>query len=164
MKANTKSFVSSKELVKSLRNKILNGRKGATFDVSLPVVYKKDKKYYLAAFICYYNAYECKNHIRRRPSSWVLLDISTGDIVKKYETNKKEFSDASYKDEYRINQPFTLDLYHSVLTYKLLDDIRKEILSSGTLNADDYRTYMTNILFTTADSIRRFYKDLSVDF
>ena len=137
---------------------------GETYSVSYPVITKQDDKYYLGVFVYCFNAEHIKAEAIPRPTTWALLDMETGEIVMKYATKDKEFSNTSYKRLYSIvsddDKP-TSEEYRNK-TYMILDEVRRKYLRDGAMNLLLYKAYLIRLLKRIPREFRKFYIDLSI--
>lgn len=133
--------------------------------VSLPVIYKKNKKYYLAVFVFFYNKKDIDAYAANRPSLWALADINTGEVIHQYETSSVEFSDAPYDQKYSMaksgknNNAFELQLE----LFTLLDKIIESINNTGAPDMTLYNIYLNMVIDFTPVGYQRFCSDLSFD-
>lgn len=84
-------------IIRELDRVILDGVK-VPHTVSNPVLRKENGKWYIAFFVTFYNKSNLDNKTMPRPSYWALLDIETGELIKRYDCREKDFSSASFDD------------------------------------------------------------------
>lgn len=135
-----------------------------SYSTSQPLIYFDKGKFYLAAFAFFYTKDNAKNGVVDRPIAWALADIETGEIIKKYETKEKDFSDASYNVKYSLRPDGKYDLsteYYNK-AFEILDSVRKKIINGETFPKEEYKRYLKAILANVPKEYQRFYTDLSV--
>lgn len=156
-------FVKSAICNYKMAYEILNDTR-ITYHTSQPVIYSEKGKYYLAEFAMFFSEDELKNGFGCRPIAWALADIKTGEMVKKYETQGKDFSDAPYDKKYNIQADGKYDMsweYYEK-AFEILDSVRKKIINRETFPEEEYQCYLDAILANVPKEYQRFYTDLSV--
>ncbi len=151
------------EIYNRLLNKILDGKK-IPHSTSRFVLHKEEEKYYLAVFVFYYEREDIERGTVNRPSTWALVDIETGEIVKVYETKDKDFSDAPYDVKYNVRTDGKYDTSKEYYdkAFTILDSVRSGIIKDGKFHKEEYQHYLNMILANIPKECQRFYADLSV--
>lgn len=131
---------------------------------SYPVIRKEGETYYLAVFVYFHTKDEVEANMVSRPTLWALFDIDTGDMVKKFETKDRDFSDASYEDKYdiHIDGEHDVSLHYYEKAFTFLDIVRTSIIEKGRFRNKPYKTYLNMILQNVPKEYQRFYTDLSM--
>lgn len=158
-------MLTTEEIDRNIKTKILDGRK-TPHSVSQPVLHKGDDgRFYLAVFVFFYGREDIQKGMISRPTLWALANIDDGEIVHKYETSEKDFSDASYDAKYDVHahgrKYDTSRKYYSD-AFAILDSVREGMLSEHKLHMAEYREYLDRILANIPDDYKRFYTDLSI--
>ncbi len=159
------TFVNTQKLIGNIQRSMLNGKK-IPHNVSQPVIRKEDGKYYIASFVFFYTEKELGKGMINRPTMWALSDLETGKIIKRYYTKDKEFSDAPYGNNYSLAINLScknVQAYYAD-TFRLFDEIRKEIINTGNLDKEKYNIYLNRVKSYIPESYKRFFTDLSVNF
>ena len=161
-KAANMEITTTEEVVDLLDETILEGRK-TPHSVSCPVLRKVDGKLYLAVFVFFYNKEQLQSAMIERPGMWVLADVTTGEIVKRFECKECDFSVAPYDKLYDVSANDIADISDDYWehAYSLLDRVRRKYVSSGELDMSIYDQYLLKIFDTTPSEYKVFYKDLS---
>ena len=156
-------MLSSKEINSKIQKNILNGSK-IPHGVSRPLIYKEEDKYYLAVFVFFYTKEEFLMCSISRPTMWAILDIENGDIIEKYETSEKDFSNASYDIKYNISpdKEYNTSAEYYDKAFSILDSVREELIEKNRFNEDKYKEYFKMVLDNITESYKRFFKELSV--
>ena len=141
---------------------ILNGEK-IPHSVSRPVLYRNDGVLYLAVFVFFYNRDDIENGAVDRPTLWAIADLSTGEIIERFQSRDKDFSNASYDKKYNVRSEKKYDTSkeYYIKAYEILDKVRNHYLKTGEVLAADYDQYIQLILANIPDDYKRFYTDLS---
>lgn len=155
----------SKDINIIIKNTILGGVK-VPHGASQPVIYQDpaDGRYYLAAFVFFFSGEDIRKGMVSRPSLWAIYDLETGDLIQRFSTKDKEFSDAPYNVKYDIHADGAYDTsaaYYNA-AYDILDQVREKIISEGTLDRQLYDDYLRRVAFNIPESYQRFFYDLSV--
>lgn len=153
-----------RECNRDIQKKVLAGSK-TPHSTSYPVIRFENGDYYLAVFVFLYSKKDIENGSVDRPTIWAIADIETGNIINEYQTQEKEFSDATYSEKYDIRSDGQYDtsIGYYEKAFKYLDDVRKEILINGRLDKEKYEKYLYMILANIPKEYKRFYVDLSVE-
>lgn len=125
---------------------------------------RQDGKPSLAAFIYFYTLEQINTGRMHRPSEWMELDFISGQPIGKYPCSDREFSDASYEEDYDFTADDEYDLspeYYR-FAYNILDEVRIGYMQTGTLDMERYDEYLAAIMANTPACYRRFFEDLSV--
>lgn len=152
-----------REIYRNIQKDIIYGTK-VPHRVSMPAIRHIDGEYCFAVFVFYYTKDDLDAAIADRPSLWASVDIASGVITARYHTNEKEFSDASYDIKYSISSDGTAPLSQEEYehAFRLLDDIRNELLRGAPFPKDTYDKYLNLVLKSIPTDYRRFYLDLSI--
>lgn len=155
--------MNSRTINDNLKKNIMGGVK-TPHSTSQPVVYFQDGNYYLASFVFFYTKDDIENGKVDRPTMWAIVDIETGEIIKKYETKEKEFSDASYDVKYnvRTDGEYNTSKEYYDKAFSILDSVRSKIIGDGKFYKGEYQYYLNMILANIPKEYQRFYTDLSV--
>lgn len=158
----TNEQVTTKEAMSIIRQNALNGQK-TPHSTSQPVLRLYDGKVCFAAFVFFYNKEQLQSAMVNRPTMWVIGDLKTGEIVQRYLCSDNEFSDSEYQKLYNVSAKdvLTASKLYWDSAYALMDLIRHEYASCGTLNKKLYKEYLERISCTTPEEYRVFYKDLN---
>lgn len=161
-----KDITSTRNILAAMPKKIsetvfVDGDKPA-YMPSFPVFRREGDELYLATFLTFYNVGETDNSRIGRPTMWLLEDLRTGDILDSYHTIDKEFSSASYNDQYecRYVPPMHSDRLFWDSCIALLDIVRYKYLHDGVLDAVSYIEYLNRLSWSMPDDFKRFYIDL----
>ena len=151
------------EINELIRNNIISGTK-IPHSASYPVIYREKDKYYLAAFVFFYNGEDIKNGAVDRPTLWVIADIETGEIIEERHTVEIDFSDASYDVKYNVRSDRHYDTSRKYYNdaFIILDSVRDKIIKTGKLYRAEYQYYLDKIVANVPKEYQRFYTDLSV--
>lgn len=158
-----KAPLTAAEINRKLQQTVLNNLK-VPHGMSQPVLRYQDRKYYLAVFVFFYNSDDIKSGMVRRPCMWVLADLATGDIVKRFDTRDDlEFSDAPYDIKYNIRSDTKYDTSKEYYdkAFRLLDSVRIGLLTGKEFSKEMYNDYLEKIVANIPDEYKRFYRDLS---
>lgn len=141
---------------------ILNGEK-IPHSVSRPVLYRNDGVLYLAVFVFFYNRDDIENGAVDRPTLWAIADLSTGEIIERFQSRDKDFSNASYDKKYNVRSEKKYDTSkeYYIKAYEILDKVRNHYFKTGEVLVADYDQYIQLILANIPDDYKRFYTDLS---
>lgn len=157
------NMVSAKTANAVIQKNVLNGAK-VPHSTSYPVIRNEGGRYYLAVFTFFYSRRNIEAGSIKRPTIWAIADIETGEIVRKYETKEREFSDASYDVEYKIRSDVQYDTSKEYYekAFSILDSVRARIINDGKFYKGEYQYYLDRILANIPEAYRRFYTDLSI--
>ena len=160
--SNDDTILSTNSLMGLVKKNIINGEK-IPHSVSRPVLYMDADALYLAVFVFFYNREDIENGAVDRPTLWALADISSGEIVKRYQSKDKDFSNASYDKKYNVRSEKKYDTSkeYYIKAYEILDKVRNHYFKTGEVLAADYDQYIQLILANIPDDYKRFYTDLS---
>lgn len=154
--------VTTKEAMSIIRQNALNGQK-TPHSISLPVLRWHEGEICFASFVFFYSKEQLQSTMVNRPTMWIIGDLKTGEIVQCYQCSDNEFSNSEYQKLYNVSTKDVLatsKLYWDS-TYALMDLIRHEYISCGTLNKRLYKEYLERIACTTPKEYRVFYNDLN---
>ena len=156
-------MVSAKIANLVIQRNVLSGAK-IPHSTSYPVIYKEGEKFYLAAFTFFYTREDIETGSVSRPTMWAIEDIESGEIITEYETEDKEFSDASYDVKYNVRSDVQYDTSREYYekAFAILDSVRARIINDGKFYKGEYQYYMDRVLANIPEAYRRFYTDLSV--
>jgi len=157
------SIYSSYQINSNIQKNILNGNK-ISHSTSYPIIYFEEEKYYLAFFTFFFSQEDIKSGMVSRPTSWVIVDIVTGEIIEERDTNNIDFSDASYDVKYNIcvDGEYDTSKQYYDKAFSILDDVRNKLITTGTLDKTQYQIYLNKIIANIPKEYQRFYRDLSV--
>lgn len=161
-KSNTR-IIPTSVVVRNVQNNILGGKK-VPHSISQPVLHFENGQYYLAVFVFFFNRNDIKKQKIKRPSSWALLDIKTGEIVENRTCSEYDFSNESFSNSYSITPDAEYDLSKKYLlsTWKLLDSVRYELIVRKNVNTVIYYDYLARVLNNTPREYHFFYEELSI--
>ena len=138
-------FVNSKRVIGLFRWSVDESVVGA-HKVSDLVLRKMEGKWYLAAFVYFFNNKDLDRHEVSRPSEWFLLDLLTGKLVQAYSCERNDFSDARFDMKYSLlfddsfgAHDMTQEYYREM--YRLLDTVRLKLLRNRAKGRFDRATY-----------------------
>ena len=156
-------FQDSFTINKNIQKNILCGKK-IPHSTSYPVIYEEEGIYYLAVFVFFFTQDDIRLGFVNRPTMWALADIRSGDLIKRFNTSEKEFSDARYDAKYDIK---TEKFYDTSTQYYnnaflILDTVRRQIIDNHNFERDVYDIYLRKILANIPSPYQRFYNDLSI--
>lgn len=130
---------------------------------SAPVLRVEDGELYLAFFVYFCSDPQLEASMEKRPSVWMLADLSTGEIVARYDCRKRDFSTAGHDKLYYVSyserEELSYDYTKSVCA--ILDEVRREYLKTKKLNKRLYEKYLGEIIEGSPSGFARFYEDLS---
>jgi hypothetical protein len=151
------------EIVSNIQKNILK-RVKVPHNVSQPVLYLENEKYYLAFFVFFFNKEDIEKGKVDRPMLWVIADINTGKIIEKRRTKEKEFTDASYDIKYNIcaDEKYDTSKEYYEKAFAVLDTVRMKIIEENILDKDEYLKYLNMIVANIPSEYKRFFYDLSV--
>lgn len=131
--------------------------------VSNPVLRMRGGRVCMAFFVYTYTRGEIQSGVIRRPTSWLVADLATGELLERISCSREDFSDASFTEVFSTDNPnegkATKAYYERV--YGMLDAVRKRILEGGSFPEDGYEAYMRDILEVVPPAYHRFYRELS---
>ena len=158
-----KKMQASKSIDMNIKNKIVVEK--IPHGTSQLLLYKRGlKDFYLSAFTFFYSKGDIVDGKISRPTIWVLADIETGEIVERYDTKNRDFSDARYDVKYNVRSAkkydTSMDYYERA--FAILDLVRKKIIEEDYFDEVEYRKYFDMILANIPEDYQRFYRDLSV--
>lgn len=154
---------SSKEINSYVQLHAIGGEK-VPHSTSHIVVRKENERYYLAAFVFFFNREDIENGKVNRPSLWLIADVRTGEIIEKRETSEMDFSDASYELRYNISAEGKYDTSKEYYekAFAILDTVRDKILEENIFDEEEYVRYLDMIVANIPSDYKRFFYDLSV--
>lgn len=147
----------------SIKKNILNGKK-IPHSTSQPVLHFENDVIYMSSFVFFYNKEDLMKSEVNRPTLWCIANVETGEVIEVYTSTEKEFSDASYDVKYSIKQEGEYDTSREYYekAFSILDEVREEFLSTGTINKTKYSMYLDMILRNIPKEHHRFFRDLSI--
>lgn len=158
-----KSKLKSIEIDSLIKKNFFAGKK-IPHTMSQPVICCIESKYYLASYAIVTSKDDLSRSVTERPTLWCIADMETGKILDVYTSTEKEFSDASYDVKYSIKQEGDYDTSREYYekAFSILDEVREEFLSSGTINKTKYNMYLDMVLRNIPKEHHRFFRDLSI--
>lgn len=153
---------SSKNVFNNLTKKALKGSK-KLLSFSKPFLFKEEDKYYITMFAFAYTPGDIVKAKVERPSVWVLGDLKTGDMVKKFNCREeREFSDAKYENKCSLMPGKVIDSSKAFenKTFEMFDEIRKNLLETNELDERLYQEYFKRIVGNISVDLERFFYDL----
>ena len=156
-------MIKSIELNKNFQYNALEGKK-VPHSISQPVIHYENGKYYISAFVFFYNKEDIQSGMVNRPTLWIIADINTGEIIERRNTNDIDFSDAPYDIKYNIQMTEKCDTSRTYYeeTFELLDIVRNKLINYNLFDSAMYGKYLTRILNNIPESYKRFFIDLSI--
>ena len=129
---------------------------------SNPVIRKEDGKWCIAFFVTFYKKSNLDNLTMSRPSYWALVDIETGELIKRYDCREKDFSSVNLnclidveKDKQKHVSREDVDEL-----FKRFDNLRKACILNND-NVDELNSlYLEKLLEITPTNYQRFYFEL----
>lgn len=154
-------FRSASEVVSLIGQYALTGDK-VPHRISQPVLRMHNGKPCIATFVFFFNYQHLQTARVPRPSMWIVSDLQTGELIKRYECKENEFSFRSYEKLYDLAPGGEVQATKQYMTelYALLDEVRNELMQ-GQWNAKKYQTYLSRLCKTIPPEYQVFYKDLS---
>lgn len=152
-----------KEICLYQQQNALNGVK-LPHSMSQPVIYKRDKRYYLACFVFFFSKEDIDSGTVNRPTFWIVANIENGEIIYRYETVDMDFSDASYDAKYNVrsDERYNTSKEYYDRAFEILDEVRRVLIERGIFLKKEYRKYLNMIVANIPREYQRFYYDLSV--
>lgn len=146
-----------------IQRDIINGAK-VPHGTSQPVIYQENGKYYLAAFVFYFNQKDIQAGEVERPTMWAIMDIETGEILERRMTSEKDFSNGAYDVKYNVRCDAAYDTSQKYYdeAFEILDSCREKIINDGKMYMGEYKFYLEKIVANIPKDYQRFYFDLSV--
>lgn len=145
----------------------LFGDKATLHGLSRPVLFRqRNSSVCVAMFLTVFSLQSFDDCLFDRPETYILTDIDTGEVLDMITTKyaDDDFSDAVYARRYNlcaIDYPENPCAYYN-RAFMMLDDVRKEYISAGTLNMMRYHAYQKRILRYCPVPYRRFFRELSI--
>lgn len=153
-------FVPALQVYRKVRAGALEGRK-IPHGLSNPVLRRENGTLYLAFFVFLYQRENLQHKQMPRPSSWIVADLSTGEICRRVDCSVQDFSSQPAGRLYSMEpEPGAVrpDLDEA---YARLDQLRRSWLQQGLLPPELYQDYLQTILTATPPAYRVFYQELS---
>lgn len=148
-------------IVRNIRGKVLGGAK-VPHGISNPVLRNVNGTIYISFFVYLYSKENLLQNKYGRPSSWVIADIESGEIIKEFDCRNNDFSSEAFGTLYDFN-----DSEHIIPTketiienYELFDTIRRDIKDNNDY-ISSYKKYFDSIISMTPVEYRCFYKELN---
>lgn len=148
-------------IIRELGRAILDGVK-VPHTISNPVLRKENGKWYIAFFVTFYNKWNFDELKMPRPSYWALVDVETGELIKRYDCREKDFSSASFDDLIDIsdyNQERRPREYADDF-FRKFDNLRNACI----LNNDNidrlYGLYLGKLLEVVPENYQKIYFEL----
>lgn len=149
-------------LLRNLKLACLGGAK-IPHSMSNPVIRIEDGKPYVAVFVYIYKKENLVEKKMPRPSTWMIADIETGEVIIEYKCKEKDFTSAPFDALYDLNDPDkkvpTKEDFAKI--YGLFDSLRAQCIEKGTCTLEMEKEYLDRVLEVTPRSYRMFYKDLT---
>lgn len=140
----------------------MEGRK-VPHNLSNPVLRRTDEGVFLAYFVHLYQKADLDSGMLPRPSWWLLADMKTGAVVRRISCAEEDFSSLAADARLSAAAPeraaMTAEAFQAL--YRRLDDVRRDCLRSGTVNAQAYDAYLAEMLKSVPPAWRRCYEELS---
>ena len=161
-KSQEASFSSSIRIFQTVSAQALQGKK-LPHGISNPVLRREDGKLYLAFFVYLYQKRNLDEGKLPRPSSWLLTDLISGEIVNRFSCVNRDFSSQPEGSLYSIAYPdkpkFSQEQFGAL--YEKLDRVRDRYVKTGQLDAQAYQAYFDQMLELVPPAYRVFYRELS---
>ena len=148
-------------IIRELGRVILDGAK-VPHILSNPVMRKENGKWYIAFFVTFYNKWNWDKLKMPRPSYWALVDVETGELIKRYDCKEKDFSSASFDELIDIgdyNQERRSREYEDDF-FRKFDNLRNACI----LNDDNidrlYGLYLGKLLEVIPENYQKIYFEL----
>jgi hypothetical protein len=148
-------------IIRELGRVILDGAK-VPHTLSNPVMRKENGKWYIAFFITFYNKWNWDKLKMPRPLYWALVDVETGELIKRYDCGEKDFSSASFDELIDIsdyNQERRSREYEDDF-FRKFDNLRNACI----LNDDNidrlYGLYLGKLLEVIPENYQKIYFEL----
>lgn len=155
------NFIKTQDIVKQMNRKALGGAK-TPHSCSLPVLRKVDGKFVICMFTQLLNKEQMRQGMMQRPAYWCSTNIQDGEDFMEFSCKETEFCSAPYdrlysrgKSEQQGNQQDLINLYLQ------LDEIRKNYIVTGILDAFSYKKYLADVFKIIPSGQINFYKELS---
>lgn len=155
------NFIKTQDIVKEMNIRALGGAK-TPHSCSLPVLRKVEGKYVICMFTQLINKEQMRQGKMQRPAYWCMANIRDGEEFREFNCKDSEFCSAPYdrlyskgKSEHPGDQQDVINLYLQ------LDDIRKNYIETGILDAFSYKEYLADIYKIIPSGQINFYKELS---
>ena len=155
------NFIKTQDIVRKLNSKALGGAK-TPHSCSLPVLRKVDGKYKISIFTQLINKEQMSQGMMQRPAYWCIANIWDGEDFTEFNCKEAEFCSAPYdrlyskgKSEQQAGQQDIANLYLQ------LDEIRKNYIETGILDAFSYKKYLSAVYKIIPSGQINFYKELS---
>lgn len=154
----------SKDLQYSIDRQVF--KEGFVFHgISRPVIRKVNNEYCIACFVTMFNMQGFADGLFDRPDYWVAADIADGTVKMIYQCREygEDFCESVFARRYDLRSlsPAPLSPKYYEKAFAMLDDVRKELLESGTFNTGLYNLYMKRILAECPLPYRKFFRSLS---
>lgn len=148
-------------IIRELGRVVLDGAK-VPHTVSNPVLRKEDGKWYIAFFVTFYNKNNLDNKTMPRPSYWCLVDVKTGELIKRYDCREKDFSSASFDDLVDISDfnPNHFSKEDAEEFFRKFDNARNACILDNDNIARLYGLYLGKLLEVIPVNYQKFYIEL----
>lgn len=157
----SKNIKDIRTIIRELGRAILDGAK-VPHTLSNPVMRKENGKWYIAFFVTFYNKWNWDKLKMPRPSYWALVDVETGELIKRYDCREKDFSSANFDELIDIsdyNQERRPREYADDF-FRKFDNLRNACI----LNDDNidrlYGLYLGKLLEVIPENYQKFYIEL----
>ncbi|MCD8361673.1 MAG: hypothetical protein LUC98_01720 [Lachnospiraceae bacterium] len=133
-------------------------------EISGPVIRMEDGNCVVAYFCYGYTYQDIQKMELRRPSEWLLLDPSTGELIAENYCQEKDFSSESFNSRYSMEDESRVDADDEWLDEmdQLFEQVRTDLVKNGGFDGETYRRYLEKLLSITPESYRVFYRELSI--
>jgi len=131
---------------------------------SNPVLREEDGKICIAYFGYTYDRQNLAEKKFKRPTRWLLLDIETGEVIKRMNCGERDFSAEPFDKLYSLNDPGVVkptEDYFSIMD-TLFDTARASVIFAKRLDKANYQAYLKDLYAITPKEYRGFYKELSL--
>lgn len=156
-----RQIVPAERIYQKIHPLALGGRK-VPHGISNPVLRREGEQLYLAFFVYSYTREQLRKGTIGRPVSYILADITTGQLLREVSCSRADFSDAPADAVFSTANPNPKpDQAFYTRVYGMLDAVREEYLTAGTVNTPGYGAYLEQMLQAVPPSYHRFYRELS---
>ena len=156
-----KSMKDIRTIIRELGRVILDGVK-VPHTLSNPVLRKENGKWYIAFFVTFYNKSNLDNKTMPRPSYWCLVDVETGELIKRYDCKEKDFSSASFDDLIDISDfnPKRFSKEDTEEFFRKFDNARNAYILNDNNGDRLYALYLGKLFEYTPVNYQIFYCEL----
>lgn len=99
----------------------------------------------------------------RRPTEWIALDITEGNVIGRFDCAEVDFTTMPFDAMYSMNDDSVVkpDESYFATMDQLFDIARASLIHGNKLDETAYSGYMNKLFAITPEKYRVFYKDLS---